>query len=106
MDGLLNIYPKVTEFFYRVNELVTTFGDDGFKKDSFSHNEDFKDTNLLQCRIEAEKYYWERLRGFENGKYLLPFASPKDSEEGKHAAFSITFSLIKLLPNGGEIEHP
>jgi hypothetical protein len=106
MYKVLSVNQRITEFFYRVYELVTTFDTDGIKNGSFSHDEDFKGNDLLLCRTEAEKYYWERLSEVKNGKYLLPFASPQDFAEGKHAAFSLTFSLIELQPNGNELEHP
>lgn len=67
-----NLEKTEPEYFYRVSEFVTTFGMDEGKNEPFSHFEDFKGNDLHECKAKAEKYYWERLEGLEQGKYFLP----------------------------------
>ena len=93
------------EYFYRVWELVTTFGKDEGKNEPFSHTEEFKGDDLLKCKEQAEKYYLERLEGLEQGKYFLPFASPQNFQFGKNAAFSITVALVEFYSEDDQYEH-
>lgn len=86
-----------TEFFYRVTEYVTTFNKDKGANEPFENVTEFKDHNLSKCRDEAVKWYNDRLAGLEKeGKYFLPFASPKDFKEGENAAFSINLALVEV----------
>lgn len=101
-----NLEKTEPDYFYRVSEFVTTFGKDEGKNEPFSHEQDFKGNDLLKCKTDAEKYYWERLEGLENGKYFLPFAAPKDFVFGETSAFSITLSLIEYYNDDNFIEHP
>ena len=93
------------EYFYRVAEFVTTFGKDEGKNEPFSHSEDFKGADLLKCKEQAEKYYWERLEGLEKGKYFLQFEAPENFEFGKNAAFSITVALVEFYSEDEQYEH-
>ena len=96
---------KVVDRFYRVHEFVTTFKKDPGKNDSFHHDEDFKNKNLLKSREAATQYYHKRLEGFEDGSYFLPFTGPDDFIDGENAAFTISLSLVELLANGEEQEY-
>lgn len=101
-----NLERTEPEYFYRVSEFVTTFGMDEGKNEPFSHFEDFNGNNLLECKVKAEKHYWERLEGLEQGKYYLPFAAPQNFEFGKNAAFSITLSLVEYYTDDEYFEYP
>jgi len=91
-----NLDNREPEYFYRVNEFVTTMESDPGKNLPYSHDEDFRGSNLLYCRAKAIKWYQEREEGLiKNGKYFLPFASPKDFVLGENAAYTITLSLIE-----------
>jgi len=100
-----NLEKTRPDYFYRVSEHVTTFGKDEGKNEGLSHEQDFKGKDLLKCKAEAEKYYWERLEGLEQGSYFSPFAAPQDFEFGKNAAFSITLSLIEFYTDDNYIMH-
>lgn len=102
-----NLEKTEPDYFYRVTEFVTTFGADPGKNEPFiTDGEDFKGNDLLKCKNDAEKYYWERLQGFENTKYFLPFAAPENFERGKNAAFSITLSLVEFYNEEEQYEYP
>lgn len=100
-----NLEKTEPDYFYRVSELVTTFKADPGKNEAFDHTEEFKGNDLLKCKTEAEKYYWERFEGLEDGRYFLPFAAPKDFEIGKNSAFSITLSLVEYYNEDYQYEH-
>ena len=100
-----NLEKTEPDYFYRVSEYVTTFGKDEGKNEPYMHEQDFKGNDLLKCKTAAEKYYWERLAGLEQGKYFLPFAAPQDFEFGKNAAFSITLSLIEFYTDDDYYTH-
>ena len=100
-----NLEKTEPDYFYLVRELVTTFGMDESKSESFSHEKKFEGKNLLKCKNDAEKYYWERLNGLEQSKYFLPFAAPQNFKFGKNAAFSITLSLVEYYTDDYFIEH-
>ena len=93
------------DYFYLVQQLVTTFGMDEGKNESFIHEEKFEGKDLLKCKTEAEKYYWEKLDGLERGKYFLPFAAPQNFVFGENAAFSITLSLVEYYSYDNQFEH-
>lgn len=101
-----NLEKTEPDYFYRVSEFVTTFGMDESKKKPYSHFEDFKGNDLHDCKAKAEKHYWERLEGLEQGKYRLPFEAPETFEFGKNAAFSITLSLVEYYTDDEYFEHP
>ncbi|MFN8268563.1 MAG: hypothetical protein U0T31_11205 [Chitinophagales bacterium] len=101
-----NLEKTEPDYFYRVSEFVTTFGMDEGKNEPFSHFEDFKGNDLHDCKAKAEKHYWERLEGLEQGKYFLPFEAPETFEFGKNAAFSITLSLVEYYTDDEYFEHP
>ena len=101
-----NLEKTEPEYFYLVREFVTTFLMDEGKNEPFCHEERFEGKDLLKCRAEAERYYWERLDGLEKGRYFLPFAAPKNFEFGKNAAFSITLSLVEYYSDDNNYEHP
>ncbi len=83
-------------YFYRVEEFMTTFEKDQKQTKPLETKEDFKGNNLLQCRKDAVRYYIERLIGFQNSSYFLPFASPKDFKFGENAAYSLNLYLIDV----------
>jgi hypothetical protein len=100
-----NLYPNKTYHKYRGNVMVTTFGADPGKNDAFDYTEDFEHYDLLEARRQAIEWYIETREGLEKvGKYFLPFASPKDFIEGKHAAYSVSLSLVQCY-NGEEDEY-
>lgn len=90
-----NLSKSEPDYFYQVDEYVTTFGKDVNKTDSFEHVEVFRDNDLYRARAKAFDYYNERLKGIENKSYVLPFASPSEFRAGEDAAFSITVSLVE-----------
>lgn len=102
-----NLEKTEPDYFYTVTQLVTTFGKDDAKNEPFIYTERFQGNNLLKCKTQAEKYYYEKLSGLENnGKYFLPFAAPKDFVLGENAAFSITLSLIEYYTDDNNLEYP
>ena len=103
--GNINPYKSEPDYFYRVFEIVTTFKADHGQHDPYSHTQDFKGRDLGKSKRQAEKYYNERLLGFENGSYFLPFESPENFELGKHAAHSLVLSLVEHYAADDEIEH-
>lgn len=104
----LELVKKIPYYFYQVSEFVTTFGKDTGKNKPFSHSEDFEGKDLKKCKDEAIQYYIERKEGLENSQYFLPFAAAAaaDFEFSKHAAYSITLSLIEYYNNYDWMEHP
>ena len=101
-----NLEKTEPDYFYLVREFVTTFEKDEGKNEPFSHEQKFEGKDLLKCKTEAEKYYWERRDGLEQGKYFLEFAAPQNFEFGKNAAFSITLSLVEYYTDDNFYEHP
>lgn len=99
----LNLKAK---FYYKVSEFLTTFESDKNKNKPFTHEEIFKGDDLRECKVEAEKYYWERLNGMNSSKFFLPFESPENFDLGKNASFSITLSLIEEYGESNYIEYP
>jgi len=92
-------------YFYVVTEYVTTFQMDDGKNEPYSHVTKFEGNNLMDCKYQAEQYYYERLNGLEKGKYFLPYATPQDFELGKNAAFSITLSFVEYYTDNEYFEH-
>lgn len=101
-----NLEKTKPDYFYLVEEFVTTFKMDEGKNDPFSHDQKFDGKNLLKCKTDAEKYYRQRLKGLEGGSYFLDFASPQDFKLGKNAAFSIVLSLVEYYHEDNFIMHP
>lgn len=101
-----NLEKTEPEYFYRVSEFVTTFGMDEGENGSFRHWEDFKGKDLHQCKAKAENHYWERLEGLNQGRYFLPFESPKNFELGKNASFSINMVLVEYYNQDKFFEYP
>jgi len=90
--------PRPTKYIYRGFVMVTTFGLDPDKNDAFDDSIDFDFSYLMESREAGIKWYVETLKGLEReGKYFLPFASPSDFIKGKHAAYSVTLSLIEIF---------
>lgn len=90
-----NLVTKEPSYYYLVEEMVTTFGMDEGKNEPIHHEQKFEGVDLLKCKADAEKYYWERLEGLEKSKYFLEFAAPRDFEFGKNAAYSIYLSFVE-----------
>jgi hypothetical protein len=100
-----NLEKTEPDYFYRVSQFVTTFGKDEGKTEPYTDEDDFKGNDLLKCKAEAEKCYWEKLEVLEQGKYFLPFAAPQNFEFGENAAFSITLSLIEFYTDDNYYTH-
>ncbi|MGM1056492.1 MAG: hypothetical protein ACQEWG_11455 [Bacteroidota bacterium] len=100
-----NLERTEPKYFYRVSESVTTFKMDEGKNESFSHHEDFKGNDLPQCKVKAEKYYWERYEGLNHNSYFLPFHSPENFVFGKHAACSLILSFVEFYTDDNFFEH-
>ena len=88
-----------TEYYYRVDEFVTTFQSDKGKHEPYSHSEIFENIDLRMAQQAAVEYYIKRLQGFSEigptkGKYFLPFAGPDSFNKGENAAFSIVVVLV------------
>lgn len=101
--NLENLEPQ---YFYKVLEFVTSFEKDKGKNKPFSHYENFKGKNLKECRKLATKHYFERLNGLNNGKFFLPFETPKKFVLGKNSAFSIVLFLVEYYSKDNYFEHP
>lgn len=56
-----NLEKTQPSYFYFVEEFVTTFKMDEGENDSFSHIQKFDGKDLLKCKTDSEKYYWQRL---------------------------------------------
>jgi hypothetical protein len=100
-----NLENREPEYFYAVVELVTTFGLDKGKNEPFSHRTEFKGNDLLKCKSDAEKFYFERLEGFENGQYFLPYAAPKDFVFSENAASSILLVFETYYGDGHHLNY-
>jgi hypothetical protein len=97
--------PLPTKHKYRGNVFVTTFGLDPNKNEPFNHTVDFESPNLFDSREAGIKWYCETIKGLNReGKYFLPFASPSEYIEGKHAAYSVNLSLVETS-DGDEYEY-
>ena len=85
------------EYFYRVSQEVTKFGQDKDKSDPLEEIEDFKGEDLLEQKKRAYKCYVERCNRLEGGELqcILPCVSPSDFMAGQHFACSIMLSLIE-----------
>jgi len=96
--------PLPTKHKYRGNVFVTTFGLDPNKNEPFNHTVDFDLPSLLDSRKAGIKWYNETIQGLNReGKYFLPFASPSEYIPGKHAAYSVSLSLVEIF-DGDEFE--
>ncbi len=100
-----NLSKTEPEYFYRVNEFMTTFGKDPGNNNPISHAQDFKGNDLLKCKDEAEAYYFKRLDGLNNGTYFLDFAPQKEFVFGENAAFSINLYLVEYYNESEQYEH-
>ena len=104
--GNISPYKIEPDYFYRVFENLTTFKADKGKNEPFTHTENFKGRDLLECKRKAEKYFYERSNGFQNNSYFLPFASPNNFEIGKNSVFTLILSFVEHYDEDYEIEHP
>ena len=96
--------PLPTKHKYRGNVFVTTFGLDPNKNEPFNYTVDFDLPSLLDSRKAGIKWYNETIQGLNReGKYFLPFASPSEYIPGKHAAYSVSLSLVEIF-DGDEFE--
>jgi hypothetical protein len=101
-----NLEKTEPDYFYLVQEYVTTFQMDEGKNEPFSHEQKFEGKDLLKCKTEAEKCYWEKLGGLAQRQYFLPFAAPQNFECGKNAAFSVTLILVEYYNEDEYFEYP
>ena len=92
-------------YFYRVQEFLTTFELDKDKTEPFIYTEEFRGTNLRECRERAYAFYNDRSQGLEEATYFLPLAARADFKYGENAAYSHTLSLIEYYNAEDEIEH-
>lgn len=89
-----------TEYYYRIDEFVTTFGADPGKNDSMDNSEIVKDADLKKAQEKAIKFYLERLMGLnKKGRYFLPFSNAKEFKTGENAAMSIQLYLMEKHPS-------
>jgi hypothetical protein len=96
-----NISCAVTKYKYRGWVCVTTWGFDPEQREAVSHTEDFDVGDPLVARRAAIKWHNDTLAGLKReGRYFLPYASPKDFVHGKNAGFTILVSLV--ICNGSE----
>lgn len=97
--------PLPTKHLYRGYVSVTTFGLDPNKSEPFNNTVDFDYSDLLESREAGVKWYHETIEGLNRqGKYFLPFTSPSEYIAGKHAAYSVTLSLVESY-DGDEYEY-
>lgn len=84
---------KEPTYFYRVYESVNTFEEGR----SYSNVTDFRTGSLKQCKAEAERFYFERMKGYESGKakFFYPFASPSNFKHGENSAYSLVLSIVE-----------
>lgn len=88
-----------TEYYYQVEEFVTTFGADPGHNDSMGNTEIFKDSDLRKAQEQAIRFYLKRLIGLnEKRKYFLPFASSEKFSIGENAAMSVQLYLMEKQP--------
>jgi hypothetical protein len=98
----LKLYPEYfkTRHIYRGYVFVTTFGKDPKQSEPFSYTIDFDNPSLCEAKKEGIKWYQETMTGIEReGKYFLPYATPDEFVLGKHAAFTVTLSLVEICGN-------
>ena len=95
---------KEPTYFYRVYESVTTFEEGKF----YSNVTDFRTGSLKQCKAEAERFYSERMEGFERGnaKFFYPFASPSNFKQGENSAYSLVLSIVEYYYDNEYYEYP
>lgn len=101
-----NLEKSKPDYFYQVEEFVTTFRKDADKTEPFDHVEIFKDNDLQKARTKAVEYYMERIKGIENRSYVLPFASPDDFKPGENSAFSITLNFVEFYNDDESYFYP
>ncbi len=99
-----NLEKTEPEYYYIVRQFVTTFGEDEGKNEPFETEDKFVGNDLMKCKTDAEKFYWEKLKGLSKSKYFLEFASPKDFVLGENAAFSINLLLVEYYSDDFSIE--
>lgn len=90
--------------FYRVH-----YEANDFSKQQYSHTEIFEDKNLLQARIKAFDYYYNRLEQVFIGEMRFfgqDFASPSEFILGKHFAFFIDVLMVVKSKDSDEEETP
>jgi hypothetical protein len=100
-----NLRRSEPDYFYRVFELVTTFEADPGNNKLYDDTKNFKGRDLLKCKSDAEVYYKERLNGFKDTSFFLPFATAKEFELGKNAAYSIFLRFVEHYSDDEEIEY-
>ena len=69
---------------------------------------DFRTGSLKQCKAESEKFYYERMKGFESGdaKFFYPFESPSNFKQGKNSAYSLVLSIVEYYFDNEYYEYP
>lgn len=86
------------EYYFVVQEFLTTFGLDPDKTEPLDISKKFKKSDFHNSFKKAYDaacyYYYERLDGLERGHYFLPFAGPREFIRGENAAFSITVKIV------------
>ncbi len=94
-------------YFYRIIIFLSTERADNEKTEPFHDYKDFENADLLTCRNEAIEYYKEVIRGIEkNGRFFLPFASPKDFVLGQNANYMVQLLFVQHHDDDDEMEYP
>jgi hypothetical protein len=83
-------------YFYRVDEVVRTFGRGESQEEAFVHSLDFQYESALESRTQAYAYYNERMEVLSNEPgYFLPFAPIKDTQARLVAVYSLTLYFVE-----------
>lgn len=83
-------------YYYRVDEVVKTFGRGDNQEEAFSHSLDFQFDTMQESRRQAYEYYRERLEVLsKEEEYFLPFAPTKDTKLGLIAIYSLTLYFVE-----------
>ena len=93
-------------FFYRVDEVVKTFGHSESGEETFSHSLDFQFDTMRESRAQAYAYYTERLEVLSKEKeYFLPFAPTKDAAVGLIAIYALYLFFVECYNEEEYILH-
>lgn len=88
---------RVATYFYRVTQDVVAFKDQKVVN-SYHHEEDFKDEDLLKARNEAIEYLTERYMTLPEG-FIYPYLSPEEHKanpEREYSAYSHSVLFIEF----------
>jgi hypothetical protein len=95
---------KRTTYKYRGWIILTTFEADPQKTKPYYRSLEFKDPNPWKARARAITWYEKKISEInQKGKYVLPFASPKEFKLGKNAAYYVGVSFV--ICDHFEVQH-